>query len=55
MFSLEMPPDDNPLVDYHIVYILASIVIYYLGGYGVLGLDGRWSELSIVERFPILR
>ena len=55
MFSLEIPPDDNPLVDYHIVYILASIVIYYLGGYGVLGLDGRWSELSIVERFPILR
>ena len=55
MFSLEIPPDDNPLVDYHIVYILASIVIYYLGGYGVLGLDGRWSELSIVKRFPILR
>lgn len=55
MFSLEMPPDDNPLVDYHIVYILASIVIYYLGGYGALGLDGRWSELSIVKRFPILR
>lgn len=55
MFSLEIPPDDNPFVDYHIVYILASIAIYYLGGYGALGLGERWSELSIVKRFPILR
>ena len=55
MFSLEIPPDDNPFVDYHIIYILASIAIYYLGGYGALGLGERWSELSIVKRFPILR
>lgn len=55
MFSLEIPPDDNPFVDYHIVYILASIAIYYLGGYGALGLGERWSELSIVKKFPILR
>lgn len=55
MFSLEIPPDDNPLVDYHIVYILASIAIYYLDGYSALGLGERWFELSIVKRFPILR
>lgn len=54
MYTLCIPPSDNPLVDYHIVYILASLSIYLLGGFKVLSLDDRWRELWIVKRFPIL-
>lgn len=54
MFTLVLPPSDNPLVDYHIVYILATLVIYWLGGYSHLGLEDRWKGLSLVKRYPIL-
>ena len=54
MFTLVLPPSDNPLVDYHIVYILATLVIYWFGGYSHLGLEDRWKGLSLVKRYPIL-
>lgn len=54
MFALEVPPADNPLIDYHIIYIIAALAVYWLGGYGHLGLQERWSELEIVRRLPIL-
>ena len=54
MFALEVPPADNPLIDYHIIYIIAALAVYWLGGYGHLGLQERWSELAIVRRLPIL-
>lgn len=55
MYLLAVPSADNPLVDYHIAYILAMTAIYLLGGFDRLSVNGRWSELGIVRRFPILR
>ena len=55
MYLLAVPPSDNPLVDYHIAYILAMTAIYLLGGFDRLSVNGRWSELGIVRRFPILQ
>ena len=55
MYLLAVPPADNPLVDYHIAYILAMTAIYLLGGFDRLSVNGRWSELGIVRRFPILQ
>ena len=54
MFLLKIPPTDNPLMDYHIVMILATWAIYFLGGYERLSIQKKWKELSIVKRFPIL-
>lgn len=54
MYMLSIPPSDNPVVDYHIVYILAIVAIYLLGGFGRLGLHGWWSRLGPVERHGIL-
>lgn len=55
MYTLELPPSDNPVVDYHIVYILAMLSIYFLGGFDTWGLQERWSELPLVRRFSLLR
>lgn len=55
MYMMAVPPSDNPLVDYHIVYIIAVVAIYYLGGFESISVYKWYSELSIVDRFAILR
>ena len=54
MYMLHVPPTDNPLIDYHITWILAIWAIYLLGGYDRLSISAKWKELSMVRRFPIL-
>ena len=54
MFCIALPPTDNPIYDYHITWIAALIVIYYLGGYERLSIYNWWKELPIVKKFPIL-
>ena len=45
----------NPLIDEHIIYILilGLFLIIPVGNY--LGLGKKWSELSFVQKFPILK
>lgn len=45
----------NPLIDDHIIYaiILVLFLVIPVGNY--LGLGERWSKLSFVEKFPILK
>ncbi len=54
MYSLHVPPTDNPIVDYHLVFIGIIAVIYFLGGFERLSVYRRWKEWSLVKRFPIL-
>ena len=55
MFLLHVPPSDNPIVDYHIVYVIAILAVYWLGGFGRLSLYDKWMSMGIVKRFPILQ
>ncbi len=55
MFVLEMPPADNPLIDYHIIYVMATLSVYWLGGFDTLSLNDRWKSLGIVQRIGILQ
>ncbi|WP_455139839.1 hypothetical protein [Candidatus Hodarchaeum mangrovi] len=45
----------NPLIDEHIIYILilGLFLVVPVGNY--LGLGKKWSELSFVKKFPILK
>ncbi len=54
MYSLHVPPSDNPLVDYHILLVLGVLDVYFLGGYEKLAWYHKWRELRIVKRFPVL-
>ena len=49
MFTLCIPP-----LDYHIVYILTALAVYFLNGFSYIGLEDRWRELGIVKKLPIL-
>jgi thiosulfate dehydrogenase [quinone] large subunit len=49
-----LPLKDNPILDYHLFYIVALHVIYYCDGYRWLSLKEWWCSLEIVKRYPIL-
>ncbi len=54
MFIGTFPPSDNPLLDYHLVYLVAMIAIWSADAGSYLGVGKRWRESRIVGRFPIL-
>lgn len=44
------PPEHNPVVDDHIVYVLAAILLMVLGAGRFLGLDGWLEKRRFVQR-----
>ncbi|UCE45092.1 MAG: hypothetical protein JSU93_06820 [Methanobacteriota archaeon] len=54
MWSSRLPPENNPLIDDHIVYLVALVLLALLGAGQWVGLGKWWSELPFVKRFPIL-
>lgn len=54
MYSLHIPPTDNPLIDYHITWAVAMVSVYLLGGYDRISINDGWKESDLVKRFPIL-
>lgn len=45
----------NPIVDYHVVYALALVVLAAIGAGRFWGLGERWQRLPIVQRHSTLR
>ena len=54
MWSSGLPPENNPILDDHIVYLIALIFLALVGAGSWLGLGKWWSEQPLVKRFPIL-
>lgn len=54
MWSARIPPEQNPVVDQHIIYMIVLLGIAFVMPGKWLGLGKWWSEQSIVKRFPIL-
>jgi thiosulfate dehydrogenase [quinone] large subunit len=54
MWSSRLPPENNPVLDDHIVYMAALILLALIGAGQWLGLGKWWSQQLIVRRFPIL-
>lgn len=48
------PPENNPLIDEHIVYILVLVSLLQRRNKQIFGLSSKWSKLKIVKRYPIL-
>lgn len=55
MWTVVLPPENNPITDDHTIGLLAVVVLglCYAGRY--LGLGSWWERQSIVHRFPILK
>src|SRR4051812_47039125 len=55
MWSVVLPPANNPFMDDHLVYALVLIALALMGSGRFIGLGGAWERLAIVQRYPILK
>ncbi|HEY7043405.1 MAG TPA: hypothetical protein VH419_07040 [Nocardioidaceae bacterium] len=55
MWTVVLPPENNPITDDHILGAAAVLVVglYYAGRY--LGLGRWWEGLAITQKYPILK
>lgn len=49
------PPENNPLIDEHIVYIVILIGLTIRIDKQKFGFGKQWSKLNIVKKYPILQ
>ena len=47
-------PENNPLIDDHIVYAVVLIGIAYVGAGRFLGLGNKWRKTALVQKYPVL-
>jgi thiosulfate dehydrogenase [quinone] large subunit len=55
MWTVVLPPENNPLIDDHILGAAAVLVLGLLGASRYLGLGCRWERQAIVQKYRILR
>ncbi len=55
MYLATILPVHNPLIDEHIVYIIAMAVLCLSNSGNYLGLGNWWSQTKIIQKYPWLR
>jgi thiosulfate dehydrogenase [quinone] large subunit len=55
MWSVALPPANNPIIDDHILGAAAVLVLGTLAAGRYLGLGRWWERIPLVQRFPILK
>jgi thiosulfate dehydrogenase (quinone) large subunit len=55
MWTVVLPPANNPVLDDHILGALSMIVLMYTLAGDTLGAGRGWAHTGLVQRFPILR
>jgi len=55
MWAAELPLENNPFMDDHIVYALVLTALAIYGAGRTWGLGRTWENLPIVQRYPVLK
>lgn len=55
MYTAAMPPENNPLIDDHIIYALVLVGLWRVSADRSLGLGQWWASQSFVKKWPLLR
>ena len=55
MWSAALPPENNPVLDEHILGAITVIALALFAAGNVWGFGKPWSKLNIVRRYPWLR
>ncbi|MEU4292675.1 hypothetical protein AB0E63_31005 [Kribbella sp. NPDC026596] len=55
MWSANLPPENNPVLDDHIVGAITVVVLALVAAGNVWGLGKWWSSLDFVRKYPWLR
>ncbi|MGH3119034.1 MAG: hypothetical protein ACRDQ2_18355 [Gaiellales bacterium] len=54
MWTVVLPPDNNPITDDHVLGAAAVLVVGLLGAGRFLGLGVWWQHLPLVRKYPII-
>lgn len=55
MWAAELPLENNPFMDDHLVYAIVLVALAVYGAGRTWGLGRAWDKLTIVQRLPLLR
>jgi len=55
MYLSVFPPDNNPIIDEHIIYALVLLVLAALNAGEEMGFAKQWSKSKIVKLLPFLK
>jgi thiosulfate dehydrogenase [quinone] large subunit len=55
MWSSTLLPENNPIIDEHIVYIFALVGLLLVNDQQQLGIGKWWSQTKLVKNYPFLR
>jgi thiosulfate dehydrogenase [quinone] large subunit len=55
MWSVVLPPENNPVLDEHLLGALTLVALALLGAGDTWGLGRAWKSIPLVQRFPVLR
>jgi thiosulfate dehydrogenase [quinone] large subunit len=55
MWTVALPPANNPVVDEHILYAVVLIGLALVNAGDTFGLGRWWSQQDLVKRYPFLR
>ena len=55
MWAAVLPPENNPFMDYHIVYALVLIALALASAGKTLGFGRVWERIPVVARYGILK
>lgn len=55
MWTAVLPPQNNPILDEHIIYILVFIILGIANSGNYIGFGKEWSNTSLVKNYPILK
>lgn len=53
--AASLPPDNNPVLDEHVIYAGLLVAIAHLGPGRFAPLAKRWASCPVVKRFPVLK
>ena len=54
MWTVVLPPANNPVLDDHLIGAIALVALALLGAGGTWGLGRRWGRTDLVSRYPAL-
>ena len=55
MWSAALPPENNPVLDDHILGAITVVVLALVAAGNVWGFGRPWAKLNLVQRYPWLR
>ena len=55
MYAASLPLENNPVVDDHLIGLIAMIVLGLAAVGTTWGLGGQWRRTPLVEKYPVLK